>query len=888
MPATTPSGPDADAPGLIRAIIAQLAEELPGQVPLPSFIPPNSRHGYWQRPFGEALSRHEALTGSRVYLPDQRFRQFFQAGRILADDLRAAYAQYPTLRADEILLEIDRQPLRRGDIFTLALVHGLEPLSAPQLTWLIEAGAVLEQFQPDVPTQARHRFMTVTKQQASDDRLVDPSQDIGALWQACLASLRIEHPSPDMVEYPCDPDGDRHTHLLDQAGRLLEDLWQSLGTRHTLRTLLQTLTGQDILDTVRHQFACLAAAHPGEGVAAWFNAGEGLHPDGCEDPAALDPAETVHQELLRLGLPVGQWAAYLQHLTLELPGWAGWQPDQSADPLMPATLMDFLAIRLLLDRQAFTRLCTDIWPIAPALPALRAYLDHNRAEFLVRHTLHRQVLPESLAHRARQEGGCDWVTLAHLIDAWLHGKAAEQAGRYSSHRDGWRLFRLTQHLGLTAGEVESLAPGTAVDLLDTLDSLTPDIRGGVWLGAFEQCYRDALLNALARNRERWPSRDGRPAAQIICCMDECEESLRRHLEAINPAIETLGAAGLFDIAMRGDNLDEDIPRPQSPAGAILHHLAMFLRGRAVPASPPTRPDHHCTDAGQADQVQKLLFDTGLTDGFGSLVILMGHGSGSENCGACKGRHGGLNARMYAAMANRSEVRCILSQRGLSIPDDTWFVAAEHDTRTETIRWHASDTLPSRFRPWFNLLNNDLKQATVRVAHERCRGYVKAPHQLSPGQVLRHIRRREPERRHATHAAIIIGRRRISQGLLLDRRLFLMSYDASRDEAGARLEGMLGTVGPVLVTLNLTCHFSATQTEIHEPMRLLMVVEHTPDTLTGILARQPPLAELVGNAWMQLVSLDPDSGDTALYRPGVGFEPWRDTARALAEAPQLAD
>jgi hypothetical protein len=45
-------------------------------------------------------------------------------------------------------------------------------------------------------------------------------------------------------------------------------------------------------------------------------------------------------------------------------------------------------------------------------------------------------------------------------------------------------------------------------------------------------------------------------------------------------------------------------------------------------------------------------------------------------------------------------------------------------------------------------------------------------------------------------------------------------------------------------------------EIHEPMRLLVVVEQTPAVLTAILKRQPPLQELINNGWIILASKNP--------------------------------
>ncbi len=89
-------------------------------------------------------------------------------------------------------------------------------------------------------------------------------------------------------------------------------------------------------------------------------------------------------------------------------------------------------------------------------------------------------------------------------------------------------------------------------------------------------------------------------------------------------------------------------------------------------------------------------------------------------------------------------------------------------------------------------------------------------------------------------------------------------------------------------------------EIHEPVRLQLIVDAAPQTLTAILSRQPPLAELFNNAWVQLIAVDPDSGQASVYRDGRHFAPWQphepppptgaeasDTARSLEPVPQTA-
>ena len=62
-------------------------------------------------------------------------------------------------------------------------------------------------------------------------------------------------------------------------------------------------------------------------------------------------------------------------------------------------------------------------------------------------------------------------------------------------------------------------------------------------------------------------------------------------------------------------------------------------------------------------------------------------------------------------------------------------------------------------------------------------------------------------------------------------------------------------------------------EIHEPLRLQMVIETTPATLRAILERQPSLRSLIMNEWVRVATIDPSTGAIATLHPGRGFSPW---------------
>jgi uncharacterized protein YbcC (UPF0753/DUF2309 family) len=1064
------AAPTADPRVSLRQAVDHLDHVLPGQAPILNFVHHNTLHGYQHLPFAEALESAERLTGIRGYLPDEDFRKFYAEGRILAEDLAEALTETAEPRADEPLVHLAGRTVLRREVHRIALIHGIEAATPSRLTWLIEELGALERLQEDLPPEVRQRWLDSARLAES----AGEAERVRELWEACLEQLGLEefvlHPE-ELLNLSIhraerllsrfqaragEPTGSvplAHRQMRAETRALLEAAWADLGDGLTLRGLVQRLTGLDVLDTVRPVLIRFSASHLDEGLAAWHapDRGEGLYAAwrrlAAKDAglALAEPAEwrsalanppkeavdTVLAELTRLGLPQERWAGYLRRLALELPGWSGlvnWRhhrPNYEANAKAPTSLMDYLAIRLMLDRLALEKVCRNLWAVPATLPALRGHFENNLSEFLVRHALFEGRLPEYLAAKAQEtlaESVAErndrerWRLLADMIFTWKHSPVADEPERHTPFRSAWRLFRLAQHLGLTGTDLRALSRRDCEALLAALDELSPARRGHLWLCAYERRYREELFNALANNRGRgrWAERDERPEAQLIFCMDDREEGIRRHLEELNPRLETLGAAGFFGVAMNWRGLDDEKVTPLCPVVVVPSHevrevprpglrdlkdrhdrrrslhrklsalfnreirrnllssqiLIGLLSPGVLPAllgkvflparqaglvgnaesllvpEVPTRlylnADHDgpassekprlgFTDGEQADRVAGFLRNTGLTYGFGPLVVLMGHGSISQNnphlaaydCGACGGRHGGPNARAFAAMANRPEVRVLLAERGIAIPNDTWFLGAEHNTCNEALLWYDLADLPPAARPAFDKLHADLDRARHLSAHERCRRLASAPRDPELPEALAHIAERatdfsqaRPELGHATNAAAFVGRRSISQGAFFDRRVFLISYDPTQDPDGTVLEGILLAVGPVGAGINLEYYFSTVNNErygsgskvphnvtglfgvmegassdlrtglprqmieIHEAMRLQLVVEHKPEVLVALYQRQPPLQELIGNGWINVAVLDPETGMISRFVPGRGFVAWEEKLRPL--------
>lgn len=337
-------------------------------------------------------------------------------------------------------------------------------------------------------------------------------------------------------------------------------------------------------------------------------------------------------------------------------------------------------------------------------------------------------------------------------------------------------------------------------------------------------------------------------------------------------------------------------------------------------------------AEMAGIVRRVLEDIGLTTRFAPLVAVLGHGSSSRNnphesayeCGACGGGRGGPNARAFAMMANDPRVRVRLAGEGFTIPDGTWFVGGMLDTCASAIAWYDTDLVPHRHRDALAALQATGEQVAAADARERCRRFDSAPLDITAAEARAHVESRSvdlaqvrPELGHATNAACIVGRRWRTRGLFLDRRAFLVSYDPTADADASILARTLAAVGPVGAGINLEYYFSIVDrlgygsgtklphnitgligvmdghasdlrtglpwqmVEIHEPVRLLVVIDATPEAILAAAAQVPTVARLAGNQWIQLVSWHPVSGELAVFRGGR-FEPYAAERRLLPE------
>jgi hypothetical protein len=370
----------------------------------------------------------------------------------------------------------------------------------------------------------------------------------------------------------------------------------------------------------------------------------------------------------------------------------------------------------------------------------------------------------------------------------------------------------------------------------------------------------------------------------------------------------------------------DRPAPQPVTDVVLGDGAMTLDERAL--------------FGEA-----MLRTMGVTRRIGRLVLLCGHGADTTNnphassldCGACGGAHGGPNARVAAQILNDPEVRSRLSGVGIDVPSDAVFVAGEHDTVSDQVTIFDRHLVPDSHRRLLADLETALAAAGRAVAAERARKLPGDPAKVaSRGFDWAEVR---PEWGLAGNAAFVIAPRSTTSGIDLGGRTFLHSYDALADDEGLALETIMTAPLVVAQWISSQYYFSTVDMDrfgagdkvlhnpvggigvvtgdggdlrvglpeqsvsiggepIHEPVRLLAVIEAPLERIEMIIQRNQILRELIGGRWITVAgrsgqhdewSIRTPAGTWATWTPSEAFSPstFRDAPVEPVDVPSPA-
>ena len=468
---------------VLAEVVEELAHLLPAQGPISVFIHHNPLHALEHLPFEDAVVDAARRLGCEPFLPEARYRtNKIPRGRITPVDVESVLAEELGERGgDEIAAGIRRAELERRIV-----LGGIPEARGSSLVWLLAEAGGLEGWRDDLPDDARAALATDTP---------------ASLHAACLRAIARASPAPARAAERAPPC--RHADVVRIAcGIDVDQRVDAVLIPFVAAYLDQGLARWPMPGRERGMLACFAELY-GSGATALAGAWSAeLRRLLAREPAA-DGLESLARSLDALGVAEGELRELVTGTALALRGWAGMvrqlerRPDRVPATELPARLADLLAVRLLVERAVLADVAQDALGHPVPLAALRAEL--------------RPRLPAPSAP-----------------------SGAERA---------WSLYHLAQLAGLDTRALDAL-DGSAVDALELVLGETDSLaRRRVLHLAYERHHRHRVYDALAQHAPEQPPRA--PAFQAIFCIDEREESFRRHLEEVEPDSETLRRGGVL-------------------------------------------------------------------------------------------------------------------------------------------------------------------------------------------------------------------------------------------------------------------------------------------------------------------------------------------------------
>lgn len=336
------------------------------------------------------------------------------------------------------------------------------------------------------------------------------------------------------------------------------------------------------------------------------------------------------------------------------------------------------------------------------------------------------------------------------------------------------------------------------------------------------------------------------------------------------------------------------------------------------------PDFGIPVPEQIEIATGMLKNMGLTRDFARVILLCGHGSATSNnpymssldCGACGGHAGHANARVGVAILNSLEVRAGLSDRGISIPDDTLFIAGMHNTTTDHISLFDLENVPQAHKEDVNTLHNQLLEAgrlarrerSAKMALKETDKYIdiKITHGSRDWSQVR------PEWGLAGNAAFIAAPRSRTKGIDLGGRVFLHDYHYAEDTDLSILTLIMTAPMVVANWINLQYYGSTVNNAVfgsgnkvthnvvgilgvcqgnggdlqtglpfqsihngkdwmHHPLRLHVIIEAPCEALESVITKHENIRDLIENGWLLLFAIDPEDTSLYSYQPGMRWE-----------------
>jgi uncharacterized protein YbcC (UPF0753/DUF2309 family) len=522
----------------LQEVVRHASHVLPAQGPITVFIHHNTLHAFEDLPFYEAVKKGAQIFGCHPYMSEDRYRDALARGRIRFSELQEVLEHDLGGRAGE---EIPCFGNRLG-LFLAMLQYPLRSGPTEELVWYVAEVNALRRVRSEVSSAVRARLIAETRRWVIRDlrggnegapngsaespvsasltemlrrfgasRIESWSDDdwegftLQALWRLCCDGVRD---LPPYTKQPQPPVRQRDI-LFEATGVDTDALVHDVLIRFCAAFLDQGMAKWQLPRRSEglYRAFCSLYRHPGRAPADWMR--ELAQELGRLEDQATGPLDSILESLDALGVSEEEWERFLSATLLALRGWGGMihqvelHGDRVVQPIPEGSLVGFLAIRLLLDRFA-------------------------------------------LAYTARSALGLS----APVREFWRLARGKDDPHWPPSvEQRAFLVFQLAQVLGLSPDVVYRLSKPEWATLLQEIESFTAIERRRIFHLAYERRFSTQTLDAITLHVCRPAGRPESPRFQAVFCLDEREESFRRHLEELAPNVETFGVAGFYAVAI---------------------------------------------------------------------------------------------------------------------------------------------------------------------------------------------------------------------------------------------------------------------------------------------------------------------------------------------------
>jgi uncharacterized protein YbcC (UPF0753/DUF2309 family) len=217
--------------------------------------------------------------------------------------------------------------------------------------------------------------------------------------------------------------------------------------------------------------------------------------------------QIIQKELQKMGVPQDVWEKTLLEILFDMKGWSGMvnklelEPWQATVKSPSIKLLDYLALLVLIESS----------------------------------------MNQFHAHEAS-------IDMSLII-------GRQEKVEMKSFQLSLALYQITKYFKLDSHWMKDLSSADLLKVVDDIDELEHTHKIRVWHEAYEHhFYREALSAIVQHGKEVKAQTPARPYAQVLFCIDDREESIRRHLEEVDHGVQTFGVVGFFGLDMKFSSL----------------------------------------------------------------------------------------------------------------------------------------------------------------------------------------------------------------------------------------------------------------------------------------------------------------------------------------------